>query len=84
MPRWNFASYLTTNTTDVPVDINKFLVNNTPTGCVDAINAALFGGEMPDALRTQLVAYAQGATFNATRAREVLALAMSSATFQWV
>jgi uncharacterized protein (DUF1800 family) len=84
LPRWNFASYLTTNTADVPVDINKFLTTNTPAGCVDAINANLFGGEMPDALRTQLVTYAQGGTFNATRAREVLALAMSSSTFQWM
>jgi len=84
LPRWNFASYLSTNTADVPVDINRFLAVNTPTGCVDAINAAIFGGEMPDTLRSQLVTYAQGGTFNATRAREVLALAMSSSTFQWM
>ena len=84
LPRWNFASYLSTNTADVPVDINRFLAVNTPNGCVDAINAAMFGGEMPDTLRSQLVTYAQGGTFNATRAREVLALAMSSSTFQWM
>jgi hypothetical protein len=28
--------------------------------------------------------YAQGGTLNATRAREVLALALSSSTFQWM
>lgn len=82
--RWNFAQYLATNTADVPVDINRFLTTNTPTGLVNALNTALFAGEMPDALRTQLLAYAQGGTFNATRARETLALAMSSATFQWM
>ena len=56
----------------------------TPAGVVESINAALFGGEMPDLLKSQLVAYAQGGTLNATRAREVLALAMSSSTFQWM
>lgn len=84
LPRWNFASYLTTNTADVPVDINRFMTTPTPTGVVDAINTALFAGEMPDALRSQLVTYAQGGTLNATRAREVLALALSSSTFQWM
>jgi uncharacterized protein (DUF1800 family) len=84
LPRWNFASYLSTNTADVAVDINKFMTPATPTGVVDAINAALFAGEMPDTLRTQLMTYAQGGTLNATRAREVLALALSSSTFQWM
>lgn len=84
LPRWNFASYLSTNTTDVVVDINRFMTNPTPTGVVDSINGALFAGEMPDALRTQLIAYAQGGTLNATRAREVLSLALSSSTFQWM
>ena len=84
LPRWNFAQYLATNTTDVPVDINKFMTTPTPTGVVDAINTALFAGEMPDVLKTQLVAYAQGGTLNVTRARETLALALSSAAFQWM
>jgi uncharacterized protein (DUF1800 family) len=84
LPRWNFASYLTTNTADVVVDINRFMTTPTPTGVVESINAALFGGEMPDLLKSQLVAYAQGGTLNTTRAREVLALAMSSSTFQWM
>lgn len=84
LPRWNFAQYLATNTADVPVDINRFLGTNTPAGLVDALNTSLFAGEMPDALRAQLLSYAQGGTFNATRARETLALAMSSATFQWI
>lgn len=84
LPRWNFAQYLATNTADVPVDINRFLTTPTPAGLVAAINTALFAGEMPDALRTQLVSYAQGGTLNATRARETLALAMSSATYQWI
>jgi uncharacterized protein (DUF1800 family) len=84
LPRWNFANFLATNTADVPVDINKFMTTATPTGLVDSINTALFAGEMPDTLRAQLVSYAQGGTLNATRARDTLALALSSSTFQWM
>jgi uncharacterized protein (DUF1800 family) len=84
LPRWNFAQYVSSNTTDIPVDINKFMTTATPTGVVDAINTALFAGEMPDKLKAQLVAYAQGGTLNTTRAREVLSLALSSAAFQWM
>jgi uncharacterized protein (DUF1800 family) len=84
LPRWNFASYLSTNTTDVPVDIGRFMTTPTAAGLVDAISVQLFGGEMPDPLRTQLVGYAQGATLTTARAREVLALALSSSTFQWI
>ena len=84
LPRWNFAQFIATNTADIPVDINKFMTTATPVGVVDAINTALFAGEMPDVLKTQLVAYAQGGTLNATRARETLALALSSAAFQWM
>lgn len=84
LPRWNFAIYLATNTADVPVDIAKFMTTATPTGLVDSINAALFAGEMPDALKSQLVSYAQGATLTTTRARETLALALSSSTYQWM
>ena len=84
LPRWNFAYYIATNTTDIPVNVSKFMTTATPTGVVDSINTALFAGEMPDALKTQLVAYAQGGTLNATRARETLSLALSSAAFQWM
>jgi uncharacterized protein (DUF1800 family) len=84
LQRWNFATYLTTNTTDAVVDINAFMSTPTPTGVVDAINTRLFGDEMPDNLRARLMTYAQGGTLNAARVREVLALALSSSTFQWI
>ena len=84
LPRWNFAQYLATNTADVPVDIAKFMATPTAAGVVDAINTALFAGEMPDVLKTQLVAYAGTGTVSVTRARETLALAMSSADYQWM
>jgi uncharacterized protein (DUF1800 family) len=83
LQRWNFASYLTTNTADAVVDINRFLATNSVAGLVDAINKALFAGEMPDRLRGQLVTYASAGTLNQNRARETLALALSSSTFQW-
>jgi uncharacterized protein (DUF1800 family) len=84
LQRWNFASYLTTNTADAVIDINRFLATPTPDGLVTAINNALFAGEMPERLRGQLLTYAQGGTLNVARARETLALALGSSTFQWI
>lgn len=84
LQRWNFASYLTTNTADAVVDITRFMATPTAAGVVQAINNALFAGEMPERLRGQLTTYAQGGTLNAARTRETLALALSSSTFQWI
>lgn len=84
LPRWNFAQYLATNTADVPVDIAKFMATPTAAAVVDSINTALFAGEMPDDLKASLVAYAGAGTVSITRARETLALAMSSSAFQWM
>jgi uncharacterized protein (DUF1800 family) len=84
LQRWNFATYLTTNTSDAVVNIDRFLATPTPAGLVDAISSALFGAEMPDGLRVQLLSYAQAGTLTQTRAREVLALALGSSAFQWI
>jgi uncharacterized protein (DUF1800 family) len=84
LQRWNFATYLTTNTADAVVDINAFMTVPTADGVADAIGRALFAGEMPDVLRSQLVTYLTGGTINAARVRETLALALSSSVFQWI
>src|SRR6185436_3579127 len=42
LQRWNFATYLTTNTTDAVVDMTKFMTPATATGVVDAISLNLF------------------------------------------
>jgi hypothetical protein len=47
------------------------------------MNAELFAGELAPATREQLRAYLGAGTFNATRVRDTLALALSSHEFQW-
>jgi uncharacterized protein (DUF1800 family) len=84
LQRWNFANYLMTNTADVPVDIGQFNKVNTADALVDAIGTLFFGGEMPATLKTQLLTYAKNGTFNTTRTKETVALALGSSTFQWI
>jgi hypothetical protein len=50
---------------------------------VGQIGARLFGGEMPTSLRTGLLTYLRGGTFNDTRIRETLSLALSAQEYQW-
>lgn len=88
--RWNFASYITTTgSTEMSMDLARFFsaqagATNTPESVVDAISKHLFGGEIPDRLKGQLLTYLGAGTLNANRAREGVALALSSSTFQWV
>jgi len=85
MQRWNFATYLTTTSGEVTMDVARFTGVNTPEGVVIAIDKELFGGEMPARLRGQLLTYlAPQATPSAARVREAVALALSSSTFQWI
>lgn len=82
LPRWNFASYIATGTAEIPVDVTPF-VSGTAEGVVDVINARMFGGEMPPALRSALTTYVGSQASSATRVRETCALAMSAADFMW-
>lgn len=85
MQRWNFAAYLTTTSGELVVDIDRFMTTSTPEGIAAAIDIELFAGEMPSALKGQVTAYlAAQKTLNQARAREALALALSSSTFQWI
>ena len=85
MQRWNFATYLTTTSAELVMDINRFIAVNTPEGITTAINTELFAGEMPDRLKGQLTTYLAAQTnLTPARAREAVALALSSATFQWI
>ena len=84
IPRWNFATYLTTRTTgDVIFDVAPLMTVATPDGVVEAINTSAFGGDMPDRLKGQLKGYLAAAPISAARTRETVALALSSTTFQW-
>jgi len=42
-----------------------------------------FGGEMPLVTRNGLLSYLKAGTFNDTRVRETIALAISANAFQW-
>lgn len=85
LQRWNFATYITTTSGELTMDINRFIAVNTPEGVVDAIGKELFGGEMPARLRGQLLTYLQVQPVpSQARVRETIALALSSSTFQWI
>jgi uncharacterized protein (DUF1800 family) len=80
--RWSFATALS-NSNSATLSINMSPFTGNPTSITDAMNDHLFGGEMGAATRSALISYLGGGTLNASRIREGLALAMSSAEFQW-
>ena len=85
LQRWNFAVYLTNTSGEITMDINRFIAVNTPEGVTTAINTEVFGGEMPEKLKGQLLAYLQTQPAPpVARVREAIALALSSSTFQWL
>jgi len=84
LPRWSFASTLSTlkSTTTLAVDHTPYLAGS-PDAAVDLLDQNFFGGEMPLVTRTGLLSYLKGGTFNETRVRETIALAISANAFQW-
>jgi len=60
-----------------------FGVAGSVVAAVDLMNTNFFGGEMDLATRTSLLTYLRGGTFNDTRVRETLSLAIASESFQW-
>jgi uncharacterized protein (DUF1800 family) len=83
LTRWNFASAAGgASGTDFRVDIAPFTFT-TADGVVGAISRYMFGGEMLPSLRNELKEYLGTAQPSAARIRETLALALSSATFQY-
>jgi uncharacterized protein (DUF1800 family) len=83
--RWSYMQYLSAlnSATQTRVNSMQFRAPDTPDGVIAQINTRLFGGEMPTSLRTQLVTYLRGGTYNDTRVRETLSLAASAQEFQW-
>jgi uncharacterized protein (DUF1800 family) len=84
MPRWNVASTLaaSNSATELRMDASRYLLG-TPDAAIDTIDSDLFGGEMPLALRVSLLNYLKAGSLSEARVRETLALALSSAEFQW-
>lgn len=83
--RWSYAQYLSSlnSATVMRVDTTQFRSPDTPEGVIGQLGTRLFGGEMPTSLRTGLLAYLRGGTFNDARIRETLSLALSAQEFQW-
>ncbi|MDA1081210.1 MAG: hypothetical protein O2973_05960 [Gemmatimonadetes bacterium] len=83
MPRWQFASTVANlSAGNIIVSSTPYLAG-TPDAAIDLINTNFFGGEMNLATRTGLLNYLKAGTFNNTRVRETLSLAISSKAFQW-
>jgi uncharacterized protein (DUF1800 family) len=79
--RWSFANTLSTQrNSNINIDVSPYTGSGTT--ITDAINNELFAGEMSAQLRSALIAYL-GTAPTTARMREGLALAMSSAEFQW-
>lgn len=85
MSRWSYMQYLSTQTsaTTTRVDSAPFRVPDTADGVVAQIATRMYGGELPPALRTQLLTYLRGGTYSDARVRETIALASSAQEYQW-
>ncbi len=83
--RWSYMQYVSTlaSTTAARVDSAAFRSPDTADGVVAQIATRMFGGEMSPDLRTQLLSYLRGGTYNDARVRETLSLAGSAQEYQW-
>ena len=69
-------------TGQIVLDSAPYLAGTTD-AAIDLMNANFFGGEMDLTTRTSLLNYLKGGTFNDTRVRETMSLALASEAFQW-
>ncbi len=84
VPRWNFGTTFANQNSDTTmrVDVTPLLAGS-PDAVIDWIQADFFAGELSLATRTALTDYLKGGTFNSSRVRETIALALSTQEFQW-
>jgi uncharacterized protein (DUF1800 family) len=84
VPRWEYANTLANYRTAATVNLSTVpYLAGTTDAAISLIQANFFGGELPIATRTSLLAYLNGGTFNDTRVRETIGLAIGAAEFQW-
>lgn len=83
--RWSYMQYLSTQNSATTTRVNSapFRSPDTADGVIAQIATRLFGGELPPALRTQLLTYLRGGTYSDARVRETIALAGSAQEYQW-
>jgi hypothetical protein len=83
LPRWAFANSLALGLSGLAYDTAPYLAVSRD-GAVDMINDQCFAGEMPAATRTAIIGFLNGSTtYNNSRVRDAVGLALSSAAFQW-
>jgi uncharacterized protein (DUF1800 family) len=84
LPRWAFATTMSNfnSATTVLLDTTAYRAGS-PDAAIDLIDQNFFGGEMPLVTRNGLLTYLKAGTFNDTRVRETLGLALSANAFQW-
>ncbi len=85
LTRWNYATFLSNSNLAASIQFNvaPFMNPATPAAIVNAINNALFAGEMPSRLATELTTYVSANPANAALVRETIGLALSSSAFQY-
>ena len=81
-PRWSFANTLTGLNNQTVIATAPYLAG-TADAAIDKMQADYFADELPLATRLVLLNYLKGGTFDVTRVRETIALALSAAEFQW-
>jgi len=83
-PRWSFGTALanSNSATAVRLNVDAYLAGS-PDAALDRLNTEYFGGELAPNTRAQLRGFLTSGTFNATRVRETIALALSSHEYQW-
>jgi hypothetical protein len=83
LSRWNMAMGVVGQTgAAFNFDVTPFVGTSAETGA-ELIIARLFGGEVPESLRTRLQTFLRTSPTNTARVREAVGLALSSAQFQW-
>ncbi|MEO7084168.1 MAG: DUF1800 domain-containing protein [Gemmatimonadaceae bacterium] len=84
LPRWAYGTVLSSlnSATTLAVDTSVYRAGS-PAAAIDLIDMNFFGGEMPTVTRTALTTYLTGGTFNDTRVRETISLAIGANAFQW-
>jgi len=83
LARWNAATSMVAQTgTAFNFNVTPFVGTSAETGAALIIDN-LFGGEVTESLRTRLQGYLRPSPTNTGRVREAVALALSSAQFQW-
>ena len=81
-PRWSFANSFASTTSQTAIDTTPYL-SGTADAAIDKIQNDFFAGELALSTRLALLNYLKAGTFNATRVKETIALALSTSEFQW-